>query len=95
MLSINNYRPISVGCHVVRIVEKGIQSQLLDYLVSHDFISVDQSAYLRKISPQTCLHKIIDDWLSNLNDDLITAICFLDIQKCFDTIDHVILRNAN
>ena len=76
-------------------MEKGIQTQLLDYLVSrsHDFISVDQSAYLRNHSPQTCLHKVIDDWLVNLNDDLITAICFLDIQKCFDTIDHDVLKS--
>ena len=86
-----NYRPISVICHIAKIIEKIINVQLLDYLQKHDFISIDQSAYLKHHSTQTSLHRVIDDWLENMNDGLLTGACFLDIQKCFDTIDHDLL----
>lgn len=40
----NNYRPISVSCHVAKIFEKQVQAQLVSYMVNNDFISLDQSA---------------------------------------------------
>ena len=38
-----------------------------------------------------CLHRLIDDVLENINENEITALTFLDIRKCLDTIDHDIL----
>ena len=40
----NNYRPISVISHVAKLVEKVIQRQLVQYLLEHDLVSLDQSA---------------------------------------------------
>jgi hypothetical protein len=40
---------------------------------------------------QTSLHKVMDNWLWNINDGLLTAVCSLDVKKCFDTINHGIL----
>mgnify|MGYP002051434539 FL=1 len=40
---------------------------------------------------QTALHRCIDSWLDNICDQQVTAVCFLDIRKCFDSIDHNIL----
>ena len=50
-----------------------------------------QSAYLKRHSTQTSLHRVIDDWLENVNDGAITGACLLDISKCFDSINHTIL----
>lgn len=86
-----NYRPISVIGHVAKIIEQIICSQLILYLEKHKFISPDQSAYLKQHSTQTSLHRVFDDWLENVNEDLITGACLLDISKCFDTIDHTLL----
>ena len=49
------------------------------FLEEHNFISMDQSAYLKRHSTQTSLHRVIDDWLENVND----CACLLDIFKCF------------
>ena len=86
-----NYRPISVVSHIAKVVEKEVQKQLMAYLDEHNFITPDQSAYLKKHSTQTSLHRVTDDLLWNVNDGLITGICSLDIKKCFDTINHRIL----
>ena len=92
MFSLNNYRPISVGSHVIRIIEKRMQGQLLDYRVEHDFISTDHSAFLKGHSHETCLHTVICDWLEHLNDDMLTIAFLLDIKKCIDIINHKILH---
>ena len=57
----------------------------------HNFISCDQSAFLKSHSTVTSLHKVVDNWLTNIDNGLITCVCFFDITKCFDAIDHDIL----
>ena len=42
-------------------------------------------------STQTSLHRVIDDWLENINDNQTSGVCLLDISKCFDTMSHHIL----
>ena len=62
-----NYRPISVISFVSKILEKCVQKQLLKYLINHEFITPDQSAYLKGHSTQTALHTVIDDWFSAID----------------------------
>ena len=87
----NNYRPISVIGHIAMMVESLVSYQIIDFLESHSFISMDQSAYLKRHSTQTCLHRVIDDWFEHINDGEITGACLLDISKCFDSINHILL----
>mgnify|MGYP001544552490 FL=1 len=87
----SSYRPISITCHVSKILEHQVNKQLIQYLIDIDLITLDQSAYLKKHSSQTCLHRIVDDWLSNYDDSQMSGICFLDIEQYFDCIDHTIL----
>ena len=86
-----NYRPISVLSHVAKIFERNVHEQIVNYLEHHCFITPYQSAYLKKHSTVTCLHRVIDDMCENIDDGLVCGVCFLDIEKCFDTIDHDIL----
>lgn len=86
-----NYRPISVIGHLSKLFEKEVQKQLMAYLVENNFISIDQSAYRKYHNTQTSLHRVTDEWIDNICDNLLTGVCLLDIKKCFDTIDHDIL----
>ena len=86
-----NYRPISVTCFISKVLESHVNKHLMNYFLSHDLITPDQSAFIKHHSTQTSLHKIVDDWLQNIDDKLITGICSLDIAKCFDSLDHDIL----
>ena len=61
------------------------------YLEINDLITIDQSAYRQQHNTQTALHRVIDDWLWNMSDGNLTAVCSFDITKCFDTINHSIL----
>ena len=86
-----NYRPISLLSHIMKIFEKQIKTQLMFYFEDNALISADQSAYRKQHNTQTALHKVIDDWFYNMSDGNLTAVCSLDIKKCFDTINHFIL----
>ena len=57
----NNYSPISVINHITKMIEPLVSYQIIDFLEEHSFISVDQSAYLKRHSTQTSLHRVIDD----------------------------------
>ena len=88
---VNNHRPISVIGHIAKMIESLVIYQIIDFLEEHSFISMDQSAYLKRYSTQTSRHRVIEDWLENVNDGVITGACLLDISKCFDSINHTIL----
>ena len=86
-----NDRPISLIGHIMKIFEKEIKTQLMLYLEINDLFTIDQSAYRQQHNTQTALHRVIDDWLCNMSDGNLTAVCSFDITKCFDTINHSIL----
>ena len=77
--------------HIAKMLEGLVNYQIVDFLESTNFLSMDQSAYLKRHSTQTCLHRTIDDWLEHINDGEITGACLLDISKCVDSINHIIL----
>ena len=87
----NNFRQISVISHIAKMIESFVSNQIIKYLEDHAFISIDQSAYLKRHSTQIRLHRVIDDWLEQINDNSLTGACLLDISKCFDYINDEIL----
>ena len=87
----NNYRPILVISFVAKMLEKCVRKQLPKYLEYYDFITPDQSAYLKHHSTQTVIHIFVCGWLGSINDGLINCICFIDFTKCFNTINPGIL----
>ena len=83
---------ISVIGHIVKMVEQLVRSQLVDYLEEHSYITPDQSAYLKGHSTQTSLHRVIDDWLENINENQVcvflkslNALKLLIILFCYKT----------
>ena len=58
-----NYRPLSMVLHLAKVFERQLQTQLTGDLSKHEFISIDQSAYIKHHSTQTSLHRLIDDMI--------------------------------
>ena len=88
---VSNYRPISVISHLSKVFEKLVHKQLLNYFQENNYISIDQSAFLKNHNTQTALHRCVDDWVDNISCNSVTGVCSFDIKKCFDTIDHCLL----
>ena len=87
----SNFRPISIiGC-IGLIAECEVQSQLMSYCLKYELISIDQFPFLKDHSTVGCLHRVIDDWYGAMNEGEYIMSCFLDVQKCFDCINHDLL----
>ncbi len=46
-MTMGNYRPISVTSHIAKIMEKEVQKQFLEYMLTHDLINVNHFVYLK------------------------------------------------
>ena len=75
----------------MKIFEKEIKLQVMGYREVNHLITSDQSAYRNQHYTQTALHRVADDWLDNVFDGNVTGVCYFEITKCFDTINHAIL----
>ena len=90
---LSNYQPISVISSISKILEKTVKIQLINYLKRNNLIESNQFAYIKGKSTQLALHTMTERWLENIDNGNITASCFLDLSKCFDTVSHDLLLN--
>ena len=84
-----NYRPISVLPITSLILERHVNLHLKAHLELNTLFYFRQSGF--REHTQTALIKIIDDWLSAINENKIAGSLFLDFSKAFDLVDHSLL----
>ena len=87
----NNYRPVSNLCFIVKILEKLVLSQVSSYLNSHNLYNTCQSAYRPGHCTETALLKVVNDLFLSLDKGNISVLALLDFSSAFDTIDNPIL----
>ena len=88
---VGNYRPVSILSTVSKILEKSINTQLTEYLVSNDLLYQLQSGFWGAHSTDTCLIYLQDHIRNQLAAGNLTGMVLLDIQKAFDCVDHELL----
>ena len=81
-----NYRPISLTCVACKLFESLVKSHLLHYLTVNDLISKEQHGFLNKKSTCTNLLEALNDWTSNIENNLFTFVLSLDFAKAFDSM---------
>lgn len=86
---INNYRPVSVLPIISKSIERHVHNCFYEYLRRCNLINEKQSGYKPKNSRETALHSIIEKWLRNIDNGLLTGfIHFVDLRKAFDMVNH-------
>ena len=88
-----NYRPVSLTSNIMKIFERVIRKQLVDYMTENDLLNHTQHGFRHGRSCLSALLSVYDD-LVNMN---ITAsavhMIYLDFSKAFDKVDHGILEH--
>jgi ribonuclease P/MRP protein subunit RPP40 len=69
-------------------MERVINQELMEYLLTHNLISKQQHGFLRKHSTCSNLLESVNDWSIALNNRLTTDIIYIDFQKAFDSVSH-------
>ena len=86
-----NYRPVSVVSVLAKPLEKHINKHLFLHLDKYNPLHPSQSGFRKKHSCQTALTSLVEQWLSNINNDEFNGVIFVDFKKAFDVIDHNLL----
>ena len=85
---VSNYRPISLTCIIVKVLERIIFNKFYTLLESHQVLNDAQFGFRTKRSTTSLLLSAVDDWASHLNKRLTTHCVFLDFAKAFDSVPH-------
>ena len=86
---VENYRPISLGSSIAKIMEKIITNRLLSHFISNDLISTKQHGFLPNRSTTTQLLSCVNDWTTAKANRIPCYVIYLDFKKAFDSVDHL------
>ena len=86
-----NYRPISLTSHIIKIFERIIRKDLINYLESNNLITDAQHGFRSGRSCFTQLLDHIENILKSLQENNEVDVIYLDYAKAFDKVDHEIL----
>ena len=87
--AIENYRPISLTCLIMKIFEKCIRNELMN--LCQEKIHHSQHGFLPGKSCTTQLLPFVSDITLNLNNNDPTDIIYFDFAKAFDSVNHDII----
>ena len=87
--NIENYRPISLTCLVMKTFERIMKDELL--LRTGDMLDTRQHGFLAKRSCTTNMIPFCDSLSLSLNENLRTDVIYFDFSKAFDTVNHDLL----
>ena len=87
----DNHRPVSILSVASKILERAVYVQLESYLREYDILYGFQSGFRGSFSTDTCLIHLTDHIHNQTSCGNFTGVVLIDLQKAFDTVDHVIL----
>ena len=85
------YRPVSLTSHVMKIFERVIKRHILKHLIQKNLINPGQHGFVPGRSTQTQLLQHYCDIFETLSEGIRIDTVFLDFAKAFDKVNHEIL----
>ncbi len=87
--SVENYRPISLTCLVMKVFERIIKDELLFHTES--LLNPKQHGFLSNRSCTTNMVDFTNSLALSLNEQLRTDVIYFDFAKAFDSVNHDII----
>lgn len=88
---VNNYRPISVLTSISKILEKLINTRLVNYLNKYNILAKTQFGFRKSLSTEDAIATLTSLIVENLDNAQKCLAIFLDLKKAFDTVSAPIL----
>ena len=86
-----NYGPISLLQLALKVLERIVIEQTMDFLDKHNILYKFQSGFWINHSTGFYLSYLTNKIFKGFDSGLLTGMILIDLQKAFDTIDHNIL----
>ena len=91
VLSVANYRPISLLPIFSKIIERLIYNQFIEYINQNKILSELQFGFQKNKSTEQAISAIVSNITDALANKQSSFCIFLDFAKAFDTVNHQIL----
>ena len=91
VLTVANYRPISLLPIFSKIMERLIYDQFIDYINEHKILSELQFGFQKNKSTEHAISSVISSITDAYTNQHSSFCIFLDFAKAFDTVNHSIL----
>lgn len=82
----NNYRPVSLTCHICKIFESIIKDTIIGHLEQHDIIKANQHGFTKGKSCLSNLLSFLEFVSDNIDSHCPVDVIFLDFKKAFDRV---------
>ena len=86
---VENYRPISLTCLIMKIFEKIVRDEIL--LKCKSVLNPNQHGFLPAKSCETQMINFTESLTCSLNNNVQTDVVYFDFSKAFDSVNHDIL----
>ena len=90
-----NYRPVSLTSHVIKIFERIIKNQVVEFLEQNNLLKNFQHGFRKN---RNCLTQLLEHYvkvLESLEKGLVVDVIYLDFAKAFDKVDHgLVIKKA-
>ncbi|MEL7196428.1 MAG: reverse transcriptase domain-containing protein [Bacteroidota bacterium] len=86
-----SYRPVSLTSHLIKVFEKIIAKEILQYLIKNKLVPWNQHGFLNDRSTMSQLLSQTEIILRYLEAGDCADTIYLDFAKAFDKVDHFIL----
>ena len=83
-----NYRPVALTSHLIKIFEKVVRKQIVDFMQANDLFNYSQHGFR---GGRSCLSQLLchfDRITSELENGKGVDVVYLDFAKAFDKVDH-------
>ena len=87
----NNYRPVTLTSHIIKIFERIVSKILKQYLTKIDVWNENQHGFRQG---RSCVSQLLDHYhkiIDALEDEYSVNVIYLDFCKAFDKVDHELL----
>ena len=84
-----NFRPISLLSNINKIFEKIMHTRLYSFLEDQGFIYENQFGFRKNHSTTHALLDLTENIRQSIDSNKFSCGVFIDLQKAFDTVDHI------
>ena len=86
-----NYRPVSLTSHIMKVYERIIAKNIINHLTKNHLFNENQHGFVPGKSTQTQLLLYYKDIFESLKEGVRIDTVFLDFARAFDKVNHEIL----
>jgi len=87
----SNYRPISVLTSFAKVLESALYVRLTEYITLNNLLTDQQFGFRKGFSTDVAIFKLTYEVLNALNGKSMVGSIFFDLEKAFDSVNHLLL----